>query len=132
VTTQAEPVAPEGWLGSLPEFLVWEELNRRGLRDGVHFSYQSPLMGGRIEKGGVIIDFLFYDPPDLCINVQGVYWHYGLGRDVRARDLMAREQLAGQGITLIFVDEDDILSDVRYVVGEALRYVDHSRLAGGR
>ena len=56
----------------------------------------------------MVIDFMFYNPPDLAINVQGVYYHYELGAETRARDIMAREALAGQGITLIFVDEDDL------------------------
>mgnify|MGYP003148124586 CR=1 FL=1 len=119
---------PDWWLGSLPEWLVYRELARLGKRDGEHFTYQSPLMGGRIQRGGVIIDFLFYDPPDLAINVQGVYWHYGLGPEVIARDRIARAQLAGQGLTLIFIDEDDLMRNPRHYVEEALQYRDHSQM----
>lgn len=129
--TQAMSVAPADWPGSLPEFLVFRELLRRGLREGSDFVYQSPFMGGRIQRGGVVIDFLFTEPPGLAINVQGVYWHYGLGVETRARDILARAQLAGEGITLILIDEDDILQDVRYIVGEALQSRDHSRLTRG-
>ena len=75
------------------------------------FYYQSPLMGGRLDKGGVILDFLFTNPPDLAVNVQGVYYHYEFGVEVRGRDLMARAQLAGQGINLIFIDDDDLMKD---------------------
>lgn len=88
-------------------------------------------MGGRLQKGGVVIDFLFSDPPDLAINVQGVYYHYGMGREVRGRDIIGREQLAMQGLTLIFIDEDDLIEDARYYVSQALEYRDHSRLSRG-
>ena len=129
MTTQVQQL-PADFPGSLPEYLVLAELVRLGKQPGVDFTYQSPLMGGRVEKGGVILDFLLYDPPDLAINVQGEYWHYGLGPGVKARDLMARSQMAGQGITLIFIDEADILRDVRYYVREALQYRDHSKMGG--
>lgn len=128
---QTQQVVPEGFLGSLPEYLVFAELVRRGKEPGIDFSFQSPLMGGRIEKGGVVIDFLFNDPPGLAINVQGVFFHYEMGWETRARDEIARVQLAGQGITLIFIDEDDIMENVRYYVGEALQYRDHSRMTRG-
>lgn len=107
---------------------MFAELIRRGLRPGEDFTYQSKSMGGRLEKGGVVIDFLFYNPPDLAINVQGVYYHYEQGAQAISNDRLIRAQLAGQGITLIFLDEDDILSDVEHYVGEALRFIDHSRL----
>lgn len=98
------------------------------MRPGIEFIYQSPLFGGRTIRGGYVIDFLILDPPDLAINVQGEFWHYQRGSEVMATDKMARAQMAGQGIVLIFIDESDILEDVRYYVGEALQYRDHSRL----
>jgi hypothetical protein len=119
---------PASWPGSLPEFLVYQELERRGYDHGVDFTYQSPLMGGRTIKGGVVVDFVFNNPPDLAIGVQGTFWHYEQGVEVKARDILAREQLAGLGMTLIFIDEDDVLEDVEHYVAEALRYRDHSRL----
>ena len=88
-------------------------------------------MGGRLDKGGLIIDFIFNDPPDLAINVQGEYYHYGKGKFVMQNDIMIRQILAGQGIDLIFIDENDILKDVDYYVREALNKKDHSKLGGG-
>ena len=72
--------------------------------------------------------------PGLAFSVQGLYWHYGGGgarsrSESVARDILTRTELAGQGITLIFLDEDDIQRDVRYYVGEGLLYRDHSRLS---
>jgi hypothetical protein len=130
MTLQQLSDVPLGFGGSLPEYIVLRTLQRLGKTDGVDFSYQSSLFGGRIERGGVVVDFLFHDPPDLAINVQGVFYHYEKGGDVIARDRESRAQLAGQGITLIFIDEDDVLRDpVRYVQA-ALNYQDLSRLGG--
>ena len=131
MTTQTQQQAPASWPGSLPEFLVHQELERQGKVSGVDFIYQSSRMGGRMQKGGVILDFLFSNPPDLAINVQGVYYHYEFGTETKARDLIALQQLAGDGITLIFIDEDDALSNARYIVREALAYRDHSRISRG-
>ena len=122
---------PQGWTGSVPEWLTYESLQKAGKLPGQDFTYQSPLLGGRIAKGGVGIDFDFNNPPDLAINVQGVYFHYQFGVETSARDRMARAQLAGEGKQLIFIDEDDLYNDTDYYVLEALRYRDHSRLGGG-
>ena len=122
---------PQGWTGSVPEWLTYESLQNAGKIPGQDFTYQSPLLCGRIQKGGVVIDFDFSNPPDLAINVQGVYFHYQFGVETSARDRMARAQLAGEGKQLIFIDEDDLYNDTDYYVLEALRYRDHSRLGGG-
>ena len=126
-----QQTVPAGWEGSLPEYVAYEAFQRAGKIPGIDFTYQSPLQGGRMEKGGQIIDFLFNDPPDLAINIQGVYYHYQFGIESRARDIMAREQLLGAGITVIFIDEDNIMQDPDYYVREALNYRDHSRLGPG-
>ena len=121
-------VVPEGWTGSLPEWQFYASLVELGYEPNEDFTYQSPLMGGRLDKGGLVIDFLFNNPPDLAVNVQGVYYHYELGADTRARDIFARESLAGQGITLIFVDEDYLAQDPLGTTREALQFRDSSRL----
>ena len=118
---------PEGWLGSGPEWLFYTSLARLGYQPDTDFTYQSPLMGGRMDKGGAIIDFLFINPPDLAGNGPGVYYHYELGAETRARDILAREALAGQGINLIFVDEDDLIDNARQIVADALAGIDRSR-----
>ncbi len=123
-------ILPPGWPGSLPEFLVFQELIRQGKTPGVDFSYQAPQQGGRIQRGGVILDFLFINPPGLAINVNGDYFHGGA--DAQRQDKITRAQMAGEGITLIFIDESDILVDVRRVVRLALGFQDVSRLGPGR
>jgi hypothetical protein len=118
-------------VGTAPEIAVYLQLLKLGKRPDVDFTFQSPLMGGRMQRGGLVLDFLFSNPPDLAISVVGRYFHFELGGlDQRARDLMSREQLLGQGITLIFIEDDDIERDAAFYVKEALAYRDHSRLGG--
>lgn len=112
------------------ELVVFRALQRLGLRPGVDFSFQSSQFGGRVDKGGLVVDFLFTDIP-LAIGVNGIYFHYELGSEPRARDRYAVVALAAQGITLIFIDEDDALQDADFFVREALQFVDHSRVTRG-
>lgn len=132
MTTQASQIeVPPNWPGSVPEYIAYQTFVALGKEPGEDFIYQSPLAGGRMEKGGVVLDFVFYNPPDLAVNVQGVYYHYEFGVEVRGRDLMARAMMAGEGIQLVFIDDDDLMKDPRFYCREALNYKDHSRLGGG-
>ncbi len=116
--------APTNFPGTLPEWLVWEELTRREIQ----FDFQSNLFGGRRAKGGLVIDFLI--PPNLAFSVLGTFFHYSLGGTIsKANDLIAREVLARQGITLIYLDEADVMVDVRRIVGLGLQRIDRSRMA---
>ena len=130
MTTASQQVRALGF-GSVEEFMVFQELLRRGLKNGEDFTFQARFFGGRMDKGGLVVDFLFYTPPDLAIAVQGVYYHYSQGVDAKAQDIYARAQLASEGITLIFLDDEDIHQDVKYYVGEALQYRDYSRITRG-
>ena len=131
MVTQSQIQVPQGWEGSGPEYIAYQTFIQLGKTPGQDFTYQSPLLGGRLDKGGFVIDFLFTNPPDLGVNVQGIYYHYEFGVESRARDTMARASLAGQNITLIFIDDDDLMKDPTYYCREALNYRDHSRLGGG-
>ena len=114
--------------GTEPELAVYIELVRRGFTEGVDFDFQSSLFGGRLFRGGLVVDFIFSNPPDLAISVAGEYWHFGRGVEVRAKDLLARASLTAEGITLIFIEETHALENAEFYVGEALRYIDLSRL----
>ena len=96
-TIEAIPV-PEWWVGSGPEYLCWQALLKLGLQPDIDFRYQSQLAGGRQDKGGRVIDFEIYNPPDIAINVQGVFYHYEKGTAVRQLDILTREYLATMGI----------------------------------
>lgn len=106
---------------------------RLGKIPEVDFTFQSSLFGGRLDKGGLVVDFIFVNPPDLAISVLGGYFHYVLNGGNQFQDLLSRELLAAEGITLIFIDENDLLEDARTIVAEALVYRDHSAVVkGGR
>lgn len=117
--------------GTQPEVICYNILVDLGLADGVDFTFQSIQFGGRFDKGGLVVDFLFSNPPGLAFAVQGEYFHYRLRGGTRATDLMAREELALEGITLIFIDEEDLLSRATWIVREALQFRDHSKIARG-
>ena len=122
----AVPV-PDWWAGSGPEYLCWKALLKLGLKPDIDFQYQSKLAGGRLDKGGRVIDFMIYNPPDIAINVQGVFFHYEKGAAVRQSDIMTRQYLATLGINLIFVDEDDLINNARSIIRDALVGIDRSR-----
>ena len=132
MTTRAQQIeVPPSWPGSLPEYIAYITFEQLGKVPGEDFSYQSSRMGGRLDKGGVVLDFVFTNPPDLAVNVQGVYYHYETGVNTRARDIFARAQVERAGVRLIFIDDDDLFRDPEYYCREALNYRDHSRMAGG-
>ena len=120
---------PEWWVGTGPEYLCWQALLKLGLKPDIDFSYQSQLAGGRMQKGGRVVDFEIYNPPDIAINVQGLFFHYEKGAAVRQSDILTREYLATMGIKLIFVDEDDLIDDARAIVADALAGIDRSRFS---
>lgn len=109
-------------LASTPEKAVYGALKKLG----VDFVFQSSQLGGRNVRGGAIIDF-FIPILSLAINIQSEFWHYG-NPDRIAQDRIQRLALEGQGITVIYIDEEDILKDVDYFVREALQFRDWSRM----
>lgn len=117
--------------GTRPEFLCFQALVRLGKQPDVDFSFQSNVFGGRTERGGLVVDFIFNDPPGLAISVLGTYFHYVLGGGTRGQDLLTREILAQQGISLIFIDESDLEENARRVVAAALEFRDESQMARG-
>ena len=126
MTTQ-EISIPQGWPGSNAAYLAYLALVGAGKVPGRDFTYQPKTQGGRLELGKQV-DFVFTNPPDLAINIQGTYFHYEMGIEQKARDRIAAAQMAGQGISLVFIDEEDLLADPSYYINEALNYRDHSRM----
>lgn len=123
-------VAPPGFLGTYPEYVAHQELVRQGYLPGIDFSFQSKLLGGRSEIGGLVADFLFDNPPGLAININGVYEHYERNDGERgALDEVQRGQLASLSITLIFIDDTALLSNPGWYISQALSFIDHSELA---
>ena len=117
--------------GSRPEWLVFVELLKRGLKPGVDFQFQRAVFGGRLDAGGLVVDFWFENPPNLAFSVLGQYFHYEIGGGTIAKDLGSKSMLAAQGITLVFLDELHLEDNAKFYVGEGLGFIDHSRASGG-
>ena len=118
---------PPGFVGTAPEFAVFEALNRLGFRD--QFEFQSSKFGGRNVRGGIVADF-FIPSLSLIINVQGEYWHYGRPGQLGI-DLIQRQQITSSGLRVVYIDESDALENADFYVGEAIRGIDHSKLTRG-
>jgi len=59
--------------GSLEEWRVAKALWKYKL----HFDYQFAIYGGRLRKGGQLIDFVVWAPFPIPTYVNGEYWHEG-------------------------------------------------------
>ena len=104
--------------GSLPEFIVWEFLtiNKKQVPQ-VDFVYQHPLFGGRTHHGGYILDFYFPLRREGW-NVQGERYHLEAPQS-RARDAIMKAQLTAEGMKVILLWEDDLLSRPDFVLSLA-------------
>ena len=124
---QAQSTPPASWTGSKPEWAVYSALVQLGYEPGRDFTYQASVLGGRLEYGGAVLDFVI-PSLSLAINVQSIYYHY---EDItaRRRDALARTAVEGLGIRLIYIDEEDALANPVYYVEQAIMGIDHSRMA---
>jgi hypothetical protein len=109
MTTQQATV-PDTWKGSDVAYVAYEALIRAGKEPGRDFSYQSRTQGRRLESS---------------LEVESLYSHPG-GIETRGTDVLARAQLAGQGVTLIMLSHEKLQQDPDWLISEALQYRDHS------
>jgi hypothetical protein len=117
---------PKDWMGTKPEWSVFWGLQKNGLVEGIDFTYLARLPGvgaGYYSQVDFLMPYYF-----IGIEVQGKYWHYGQGTQKIMSDQMRVALFAGQGIEIIFIDEEDANSDPIYYVKEALRGIDHSHV----
>lgn len=114
------PDPPEDWPGSKPEWLIFWALQKLK----IDFEYQTPRLGGRLSKGGVVIDFLI-PSLSLAINVQSIYYHYRTNVQ-RTNDALQRVQLEGLGIIVIYIQEANALANPIFYVQEAIRGIEHN------
>lgn len=134
--TQREPAGdPPGWWlakypsGTKPEWAIFWALLRLGLKEDEDFFVHAALPGvGRSFWSQV--DFLV-PPYQVGIEVQGTFWHYGLGSERQQRDILRIAYFAERGLRIVFIDEDDALRDPIYYTREALAGNDHSKLRRG-
>ncbi len=74
-------------------------------RNGVSFSTQVPMFGASRELGGATVDFVLPDR-HICLRCMGTYWHSGF--ESKARDLLGKERLLGQGYVVVDIWEETL------------------------
>ena len=124
VTSQEQKI-PSDWPGTEGEYIAFTALLRAGKQSGRDFSYRPGTQGGRMESD-IEINFKFHNPPDLALQVQEPFYAHHSGIESKGRDIMAKAQLIGSGIKLIFLEYDKLTQDPDWIISEALQYRDHS------
>ncbi len=122
-TITGRPVeeVPGWWLergGSQPEYWIYRAIIRTGRLETVDFIYQEKRFGGRIQRGGAVVDFLIFNP-HVGINVQSKYFH-NRTTDQRGHDRMLRAALEVNGLRIEFIDEEEAINSPDEAVREAL------------
>ena len=112
----------QGLPANKPEFIVAQTLESMG----ISYIFQQPFLGGNLEKGGLISDF-YLPEYALIISILGEYYHYEMNRIVQ--DKIQATAVHSMGINTIFIDEEQVLTDPRFYIEEALKGIDHSKLA---
>jgi len=97
------------------------------MRDGVDFTFQSSLQGGRLFLGGMVADFILVTR-NVIVRIQGRKWHTGFEQE--RRDDFQRDILEGMGYHVLDLFDDTIYDD--YLFAEWLRrHIDvHPSLGG--
>lgn len=123
------PEPPPTWAGSLPEWAIYWAHTVLGLKEHVDFEYlgKVPYASG---SGWTQIDFMELDL-NIGIEVQGTFWHYQFSVNQEAMDRDRRIRLESMGLTVIFIDENDALTDPVYYTHEARLGRDHSLVGMG-
>jgi G:T-mismatch repair DNA endonuclease (very short patch repair protein) len=116
------PPKPEEFFGTLPEWQVyWWLTVREKLVEGEDFSYQSSLLGGREQLGGMVADFILLNrEPRLVINVQGGYWHRATAA-LKAHDVIYKAALQEMGYDVVYVLEADLAERLATTMRSALQ-----------
>jgi hypothetical protein len=74
--------------GSTDELRVSISLDKLGLE----YQYQVPIYGGRMRRGGQVIDFVVFNPFPVPVFVNGEYWHTGqLGEEDKLKLATAQQ-----------------------------------------
>lgn len=108
---EARAVSKYAVRGTLPERIVYKYLvERLSLTSGIDFDFQSSLMGGRMELGGLVADFIF-PLMRMVIQVQGPTHDTFL----RARkDVEQMGDLANMGYMVKEIDDDVIYNEYMF------------------
>ena len=98
--------------GTLPERIMYKYLTSKlGFIPNVDFDFQSSLNGGRLEMGGIVADFVFYNLK-IVIQVQGpTHTEYLRTK----KDSQQNDTLREMGyLTIMDVDMDLIYDELRF------------------
>ena len=106
--------------GSVEEFKVYKELERRGLTPGVDFQFGADRAGGLSNIGNAKIQF-FVPIARVALRVQGEFWATR-PRAARLNDLLQKLFWEGRGWFVADLLAQEIEQNVRRVVGLALTH----------
>ena len=113
--------APDTFPGSDPEWWVYRWLIARGFREGIDFSYQVNVGGGRRLLFGNVVDFLVRpNAATFAWRVMGYYWHLARGYEVIVQDFNGRLRLERDGFSV--VDIWDVAIEDPQARDEVLEY----------
>jgi hypothetical protein len=96
--------------GTKPERIVFKWLSDHYYISGVDFDFQSSLSGGRLELGGIVVDFIF-PILKMALQVQGpTHDQYARMR----KDNEQRLMLEAMGYHVFFIEMDIIYNEPRF------------------
>jgi hypothetical protein len=127
-----QPAAGELALLTKPEwYTYWVLTTKLHKRNKVDFLIRVPVGFGGGKTGKTQLDFLFIDGTNLAFEIQGGHFHLELGTQKIVEDLLRREELALQGIRVMFMEEDRLVADssgkaAEVIVRDALRGFEHT------
>jgi hypothetical protein len=117
-------------MGTLPEWAIYWAHGQLRLREDEDFQYIPRLGATTGNDKGAQVDFLELDI-NVAINIQGLFWHYGMGALKQFSDLEQRIRIEATGTTYIAIDEDHALADPVFYLREARLGRDYSLMANG-
>jgi hypothetical protein len=121
---ETERFRVQGKLATAPEYKISEALTTLD----VPFTFQYSLWGGNVVRGGVLIDWVIYNPMARPMEHYESHWHSGaLGADDKLRLAKIAHYFGVPEVILIFGDEvdgetpqEDVVEIVRRRIGTAL------------
>lgn len=123
-TPQPAGDPPPDWPGSRDQWAVYWALTGLGYHDGTDFSFKLRLDPYVAKRYGSI-DFLVWKD-FVAIQTSSPHWQDQSNPHQELTDAWKRALVAGYGMRLIWVNEEDILGQPIYFTREALAGRDHS------
>lgn len=91
------------------------------MRYEVDFRYQVPILGGRLFRGGQLLDFLLYIPYALPLPVFGNYWHRAQLRNEDKFKLAILRQIYRVEPEIVWGDEVQTQEDANARIRKVIR-----------